>query len=418
MLSAGRMRTIPLAYLSSYALSVLGNSIAAVALPLILLRTTESVLGAGALAAATAIPAVLAGLVMGALIDRINRRTASVVTDLISAAAVAALPLVDHVTGLTVGWFILFGVLGSLGDVPGLTAREALLPAVVRHGDIAAERLVGLRESLGAVAVVVGPAAAGGLLVALDGSAVLWVTAATSGGAALITLLIPQHIGTIEPSELEQPGRSAWRQLLAGWQVLFRSSPFLLVSTMVSVALVAVISAMQGLVLPVYFIGLDEPGLLGLVLSALALGSVVGGVSYAVGGTRGSRRGWFLTGMAGTVIGFTLMGLLLSAEVVMVGAAVIGLSMGWLGSLMGVVMLERIPESMRGRIMGTQNAILTAASPLGTVTAALFTHYVDVNTAGVVLAATWVLVALVAVLVPELRNLDPMDVGDQVGSRP
>lgn len=410
------MRTIPLAYLSSYALSVLGNSIAAIALPLILLQTTGSVLGAGALAAATAIPAVLAGLFMGALIDRVNRRTASVVTDLISAAAIAALPLVDHVTGLTVGWFIFFGVIGSLGDVPGLTAREALLPAVVRHGKITAERLVGLREGIGAVAVVVGPAAAGGLLVALDGSAVLWVTAAASGCAALITLLIPQHIGAIELSELEQPSGSAWRQLLDGWQVLFRNR-FLLTSTIISVVMVAVVSAIQGLVLPVYFIALDEPGSLGLVLSALALGSVVGAVSYAVGGTRGSRRGWFLMGTAGTVVGFTLMGLLLSAELVMVGAAVIGLSMGWLGSLMGVVMLERIPESMRGRIMGTQNAILTAAAPLGIVTAALFIHYVDVDTAGAVLAVTWVLVAVVAVLVPALRNLDPDSIEDQAGGR-
>jgi len=111
------------------------------------------------------------------------------------------------------------------------------------------------------------------------------------------------------------------------------------------------------------------------------------------------------------------MGLLLSAELVMVGAAVIGLSMGWLGSLMGVVMLERIPESMRGRIMGTQNAILTAAAPLGIVTAALFIHYVDVDTAGAVLAVTWVLAAVVAVLVPALRNLDPDSIEDQAGGR-
>ena len=87
------MKLIPAAYLSSYLLSLLGNSIAAIALPLILLQTTGSVLGAGALAAATAVPALLAGLLMGVVIDRINRRTASVVTDLISAASMAALPL-------------------------------------------------------------------------------------------------------------------------------------------------------------------------------------------------------------------------------------------------------------------------------------------------------------------------------------
>ena len=78
------MNHIPVVYLASYFLSLLGNSIASIALPLIVLQTTGSVLGAGAVAAASAIPAVLAGLFMGVVIDRINRITSSVVTDLIS----------------------------------------------------------------------------------------------------------------------------------------------------------------------------------------------------------------------------------------------------------------------------------------------------------------------------------------------
>jgi len=167
------------AYLASFFLSLLGNAVAAVALPLIVLQTTGSALGAGVVAASTAIPAVLAGLFMGVVIDRINRRTSSVATDLVSAAAVAALPVVDAVSGLTIGWFVLLGVIGSLGDVPGMTAREALLPAVVRHSGVAADRLVGLREALGAVALLVGPAMAGTLMTVLEGATVLWITAAT-----------------------------------------------------------------------------------------------------------------------------------------------------------------------------------------------------------------------------------------------
>ena len=122
------MRT-PVLYLASYFVSVLGNSIAAIALPLIVLQATGSAMSAGWVAAATAVPAVLAGLFMGVVIDRINRVTSSVVTDLVSAASIAALPIVDGLVGLEVGWFVLFGVIGSLGDVPGMTAREALLPA-------------------------------------------------------------------------------------------------------------------------------------------------------------------------------------------------------------------------------------------------------------------------------------------------
>ncbi|WP_424467039.1 hypothetical protein [Pseudoclavibacter helvolus] len=84
------MNLLPGTYLTSHILSPLGNSIAGTTLPIVVLSTTSSALGAGTVAAATAIPAVLDGLFMRVVIDRINRRTSSVVTDLISAASIAA----------------------------------------------------------------------------------------------------------------------------------------------------------------------------------------------------------------------------------------------------------------------------------------------------------------------------------------
>lgn len=403
------MKLATTAYLGSYVLSVLGNAIAAIALPLIVLQTTGSVLGAGAVAAATAIPAIVAGLLMGVVIDRINRRTSSVITDLISAAAMAALPIVDMVTGLTVGWFILFGVLGSLGDVPGLTAREALLPAIVRHGRVPAERLMGLRESLGAVAIVVGPAAAGTLMVIFDGSTVLWVTAGTSLAAALVTALIPKRIGAIvadDGTAVAASSATGWSQLREGWRVLFRSR-FLIAVTMISLASVLVIGALQAIVLPVFFSQEDEAGLFGFVLSALALGTLVGGAIYALLGTRFRRRGWFLLGLAGTTVGTLLVAVLPAIWVVFAGAAVLGLFGGIYESLVGVLMIERIPESMRGRIMGTQNSMTTAAPPVGIILAAVLTEYISVSAAGLALGGLWVAAALIAATAKSLRRLDP-----------
>ena len=123
-------------------------------------------------------------------------------------------------------------MIGSLGDVPGLTAREALLPAIVRHGTIPAERLVGMRESIGAVAILDRSAAAGGLIATFDGSAVLWITTATSAAAALVTLLIPRRVGQLETPEDERvDGVSGWQQLRAGWRTLFVLNRFLLTAT-------------------------------------------------------------------------------------------------------------------------------------------------------------------------------------------
>jgi MFS family permease len=405
------MRPVPVLYLASYALSLLGNSIAAVVFPLIVLQTTGSLLSTGVLVAATALPAFLAGLFAGVVIDRINRRTSSIVSDLISAASIAALPIVDLITGLDLGWFILFGIIGAFGDVPGMTAREAMLPAIVRHSGVSAERLVGIRESLSALMMILGPAAAGTLMALFEGSTVLWITAATSLAAALLTLLIPRRVGALtaiprDAGTARLPAGSVWAQLREGWGVLFRTNRVLRAVTLLSLALVAVLTALQGMLLPAHFAFIDEPGLLGFVLTAIAAGTLVGGGLYAAFGTRGKRRTWFVIGLSGTVLGIGAVSVLPALPVLFAGAFLFGFSSGLFGSLIGVLMLEGIPERMRGRIMGTQNSLMMIAAPIGMVAVALLGEQWGLRTAGICVAAAWLVAALAALIAPVLRTLE------------
>ncbi|MDR0626630.1 MAG: MFS transporter [Bifidobacteriaceae bacterium] len=455
------MKSTAVAYLASYVLSILGNSVAAIALPLIVLQTTGSVMGAGALAAATALPAFVGGLTMGALLDRVNRRTASIVSDLISAVAIAALPLIDLAMGLHLGWFIAFGIIGSFGDVPGLTARETLIPAVVRASGVTPERLIGLKESLGAVAMLVGPAAAGTLMWLFSGWAVLWVTAGTSLSAALLTCLMPRSTGAILPDAVvpapfstpasagrQSPegdrrptegaaGRTlaggavggigrgvdagrgapdgadgqtpvgsaiAWGGLREGWRALV-ASRFLMAVTSLTLISVVVLGALQALVLPVYFVEIGKPGLVGYVLSSLAAGMLVGAGVYAAVGSKGSRRAWLVAGLMGSAGGFGLMATLVSPGIVFVGAAGVGIAIGSMSGVIGVVTLERIPERLRGRILGTQNSLATLVPAIGVVGAALLTRWAGVQVAAAVVAALWLAAVVAAVATPALRDL-------------
>ena len=61
-------------YIVSGGASLMGNSVAGVVMPLVLLSRTGDVLAAGCLALICAVPQVLAGIVGGALLDRLNRR--------------------------------------------------------------------------------------------------------------------------------------------------------------------------------------------------------------------------------------------------------------------------------------------------------------------------------------------------------
>lgn len=395
-----------LVYLTSYAFSSLGNSVAAVVLPLVVLATTGSALDAGIVAAATAGPAVLTGLLMGGLIDRYNRRTMSIVTDLISAAAIAALPIVDLVSGLSLGWFVLFGVLSSFGDIPGITARETLVPGIQRRSGLGFERIVGLREGVSAVTLMVGPAAAASLVVLLGGSGALWVTAGLALVAALTTLLLPSDIGRVPPAVSPRSPRQGLAEMLAGMAWLTRRSPLILSVTLVNLALATVFVALQGLILPVHFTLLGQEGRLGLVLTCLAAGMLVGAGAYAMAAARLSRRAWLTISLSGSLIGVGLIGALPAVGWILAGAAVLGLFGGVLGALFGVVMIETIPDDLRGRVMSAQNAAITLTPAVGILGAGVLVEYVSLAAAGASAAGLWFATVLAAMALRPLRRID------------
>ncbi|MGJ9422558.1 MFS transporter [Aeromicrobium sp. CF3.5] len=395
-----------LVYLTSYGFSSFGNSVAAVVLPLVVLMTTGSALDAGIVAAATAGPAVLAGLLMGGLIDRYNRRTMSIVTDLVSTVAIAALPIVDLITGLSLGWFVLFGILSSFGDVPGLTARETLVPDVQKRSGLSFERIVGLREGVSAVTMMVGPAVAASLVVLLEGAGALWITAGLSLVAAVTTLLMPRDIGRRAPAEADHSPRRALADMSTGMVWLLRRSPLILSVTAVNLVLVTVLVALQGLILPVHFTLLGQEDRLGLVLSSLAAGMLVGAGTYAMLSSRLNRRAWFTLSLAGTLLGIGTIGALPQVMWIFAGAATLGLFAGVLGALLGVVMIEAVPDDLRGRVMSAQNALITATPAVGILGAGVLVEEVSLTAAGGIAAAVWFAAVVGALLLPPLRRLD------------
>lgn len=398
------MPLVAIVYLCSHFLSLLGNGIIAVALPLIILQTGLSPTSVGAISLATAGPALVVGLCAGVLLDRFNRRTCSILADVVSAGAVAAIPLVDLLWGLNLWWFVVLGIVGAIGDVPGMTARQVLVPAVARHTDMSLERLVGLRQSTTSMALVIGPAAAGTLLSLFDGITVLFVTAATSAAAALLTLALPHSLGGggDAPHQRESP----WTQLTAGAAVL-RRSRFLKGTVTVTVGMALVLAGLQGLVMPMYFSLIARPDLLGFVLTALALGMLFGTGLFAVFGAKMPRRISMISAMLGTTAGFVLIASLASPAVVFAGAGLLGVAIAVQGAVVGVLQAERIPEDVRGRVLSLQNACLQVAAPAGIGLAGVVAEYGTLNAAGLTITAVWLAVVVALAMSRALADLEP-----------
>ncbi len=414
------MKLNVIGYVAASFLSFLGNTAASVALPLVILSTTGSVLSTGAVAAATAIPTVVVGLLAGVVVDRANRRDVAVASDVVSAIAVAALPLVDGVTGLSLGWFIGWGIAGAMGDAPGSAARAAMAPSIARAAGVAVDRVVGASQAAAALAMIAGPALAGAVIATAGPITVLWVTAGASALAAAAGLVVSRETG--QPNEVPGDGvrvvhgasaiGRVLRRVQVGWAALV-ARPVLVWMTVLGTGSIMVTGALQGLILPAYVMEIGQRSLVGWVLVAFALGALTGAIAYSGLATKSTRRAWFLAGLVGALCGLAVIALLAGPWLLVAGGAILGLAAGPVNSAVGAVLADRTPDYVRGRVLSLQNAFSLVGAPLGVLSAGAIAHVGGLRAAAWAGVGLWALLTCIALWVPSLRNLgDEQEVDD------
>ncbi|HYI74382.1 MAG TPA: MFS transporter, partial [Gaiellaceae bacterium] len=202
--------------------SLAGNAVAQLAIPWFVLTTTGSA-GLTALAVfLNFLPLVIGGFFGGVVVDRLGFRTTSVVADLASAAAVAAIPLLHATVGIELWQVLTLVFLGALLDAPGSTARAALIPDLVDLAGSRMERASGIRGAIQQSSLLIG-APIGGVLVASVGATnALWLNSASFlVSAALIALCVPKPArAAVEETsgrfltELTEGLRFIWNQRL------------------------------------------------------------------------------------------------------------------------------------------------------------------------------------------------------------
>lgn len=378
-------------YLASTASSMLGNAVASVVWPWLVLERTGDPAAAGLVAAAIAVPSLLFAFLGGQLIDTLGRKPMSVISDVISAASIVGVIIVDARLGLTLAWFIVLGIIGAVGDIPGMSARQALVGDVARTSGRSLDFLSGINQSIAGVSWLVGPALAGLLMSTLPVQQVLWITAGCSFLAAALTALL-RLLPATAPVDVDAPDFRALRS----WTEVVRppSIRLLALTTLVSGALV---TPYLMVLLPAHFQAIDSPGLLGLSLSGYAVGMIAAGLLVAAVGTTRRRLQW--AGALGLyLVGYSLLGFLGSTPAVIVGMVISGLGGGFMGPLQMVLVTEEIPERLRGRAFSVFMAINQFASPVGLVVATAVLTRVSIYVTAGLLASVWVAFAVWAIV--------------------
>lgn len=371
------------ALLMATGLSGLGNAIVAVVLPWLVLQRTGSPALAGLIAAAALAPLVISAVLGGAFVDRWGRRTTSVRADLLSAVAVAAVPIVDLVWGLTIPALVVLVAAGAMFDGPGMAAREALRPDVAHTSGWGLERVNARGEAVDGLAAVVGPAAAGLLIVILAPVAALWVTAVMFVLAAAVTRWLvpdtsaaPRHddpanftagtqgrtvTGTTATMQAKDP---YWVSVRVGLSLVWRDRTLRAVGLLGAVV-VLVLAPAEAVVLPAWFAAADDASGLAAVLVAFAAGGLVGSLSGPALTRRWGRRRVLLMGLVALTVGVSLFAVVEVTGGLVTLAVVTGLGAGPVGPLLAVLAQERTPEPLRGRVLGAMASMSLAAAPAG-----------------------------------------------------
>ncbi len=391
--------------------SIFGNSLTAIAVPWFVLETTGSASRTGITAAVTIIPIVIANFFGGALVDRTGYRALSIFSDLVSAATVAAIPLLYLTTGLSFAGLLALMFLGAIFDAPGHTARTAMVPPLSKMTGIPLERINANFGMIAAASALFSAPLAGILIAWLGPMNVLWFNAGTFIFSSLAVLVFIPRLERPAPS-----GESFLRDVQSGLAYV-RNHALIRTLTLGALAINFLFAPLFGIAIP-FFANqeLQSVRALGIMLGGEGLGALTGAYLFGRFGGRLKRRTFLIVALA--CLTAPLFPLAFSSSLwVSTGLLVsIGVGSGLVNPMLGTFLQLTTPEQFMGRVMGLVAAGAMVAQPAGLLLGGSLIGLTGFTTFTVAMAGLTTVVATALAISPALRGLDAIEPEDLVPS--
>jgi Transmembrane secretion effector len=387
-------------YFTGQGISQLGSSFTTFALPLLVFRLTRSATSLAISTAATFVPYLLFGLVLGAVTDRVDRRKMMLRTDLARASVITVLPVLS-LLGVLAVWQIYavtfaqsaLGILFTCGEfaaIPALVGQEEL---VIANARIMATSNVG---------PILGPAAAGALAAFVPAAQLLFFDAASFGVSAIALAAIRRSFnpGTAPAKAAGKPARSLLADVRQGLEHVWQHPVLRSISVMM--ALINFVNATASAQLVLFaaralHASSSQTGFLfacgaaGIVLVSLLAGPIRRHLSFAVT----ALGALVVAGLA-----LTAMALLRSYPAALV---LWGASSGF-GLLLnintGALRQAIVPPQLFGRVVSVAQVLAWSAIPLGSIAGAAAINATSVTTVYAVIGVLTAAIALAFALSP------------------
>jgi DHA3 family macrolide efflux protein-like MFS transporter len=391
---------------SGQALSLVGSQ--AVQFALIWWLTLETG-SATVLATATFIglfPQIALGPVIGALVDRWNRKRVMLAAD--GAVALASLGLallfftgharLEHV-------FIALAIraVGGAFHGPAMLASTSLMVP-----DKHLTRIQGLNQSLqGGLNIVAAPL--GALLVALlpmEGILLVDVGTALFAIVPLLFIAVPQPTG--EEGTAGKGLRAVWHDLAGGFRYLRTRTGHLSLMGMAAVVNLCAVPAFALLPLLVSEELGGDATRLGWMNSTLGVGMLAGGIGLGIWGGFRRRIVTTLVGLQAVGLAIVALGLAPAAPVAYAFAAMlaVGLTIPLANGPILAIMQATIPAGLQGRVFTLLASLSGAMAPLGLLLAAPVADLLGVRIWYVIAGFACLLMGIASFFVPAILRIE------------
>jgi MFS family permease len=376
--------------------SFFGTQLTAVAVPVQMYAMTRSNAWVGVLGIVGLGPLLIFALWGGALADRLDRRRVLLASSMLMWVVTLAL-LVQAVLKVDNAWLLLALVAVQSGAVAvTMPTRSAIIPRIVPANELAQANA--LNFTMSNVATVAGPLVAGVLIG--TGSGVSWayaVDAITFTVALWAALRLP----AMPPVGEVSPDRGGWSDVIFGLRYL-ATTPVLLLSFAVDIAAMAL--ALPRALFPAVAAN-EFHGGVGWLFSAVAIGSVIAGVSSGWVARVKKQGIALICAVVAWGIAIALAGLAHHLWLAVVFIAVGGAADLVSSVYRQTMLLTYAPDELQGRLQGVFTAVVAGGPRLGDLRAGLTASAFGTTTAwvGGGIAAS-VVAIMIGVAFPALRR--------------
>lgn len=380
----------------AWAVSMCGDGVRSVALPLYVAVHHHDPLDMAAVAASETLPWLLGALPVGALVDRLPPRTVLVVAHALRALATTGLVVVLSAGVDTLAVLCAFAFVLTTLELFADPASQVMTVRLVPPGEL--ERANSRYYSIGMLATgLVGPLAGSAIFVvgpvwafALDGS--------TFVAAALLAATIPLP-GERVPARAARRG-SLKSEMAEGARLLLTHPELRVLAVLVAVAGLAV-SAVNTL-LPLYAVEQLGPHGVGLLVAVFGIATLLGAALPTRLPARLAGARAMIAGLAAAGAGFTAFGLSQRPAVLWGGCCLAGIGLGLWNVLCSSRRQRLTPPAALGRVSGVYRMMTWGLNPVGSVLAGVAASATAIRVP--LLLAGAAVLAVLAVLAPALRR--------------